>query len=153
MDCTETYMVLPGDTCNAISATYNLTANQIYVNNPQIDRATCNNLYVGEVLCVSQKTYAYPFLQLPSSSPNNAGQATQTPGSSPSNVIASASAYPAASTTVTSAPTASPTTTEEEDASEECDDQENTEEVEYCDEDDTSADCVDEEDLPYCDEQ
>lgn len=138
MDCTETHMVIPGDTCDGISSTYNLTANQIYANNPQIDVATCNNLYVGEVVCVAQKTYAYPLLQLPSSSPNNAGQASPTPESA---ITATASA------TVTAAPSATPT-----DASEECED-EDSDEVEYCDEDDTSADCVDEDDLPYCDEQ
>ena len=139
-------MVIPGDTCDGISSTYNLTANQIYANNPQIDVATCNNLYVGEVVCVAQKTYAYPLLQLPSSSPNNAGQASPTPESA---ITASASnvAGPSASATVTAAPSASPT-----EASEECED-EDSDEVEYCDEDDTSPECVDEDDLPYCDEQ
>mgnify|MGYP002718973575 CR=1 FL=1 len=141
MDCTETHMVVPGDTCDGISSTYNLTENQIYINNPQVDVATCNNLYVGEVVCVSQKTFAYPLLQLPSSSPNNAGSQPAPTPESPA-VTASATA------TVTSAPTAVPTS----DADEDCED-EGEGEVEYCEDGDDSADCVDEDELPYCDEQ
>lgn len=128
-------MVRSGDSCDAISATYNLTQGQLYTNNPQVDTVGCNNIYVGEVLCVSQKTYAYPLILLPSSSPNNVAPSAGTP----SNV-------PTASVSATPAP--APTSSEEE----ECDDEED-EEAEYCADDDESPDCVWEDDLPYCDEQ
>lgn len=133
MDCQETYTVVSGDTCNGINDKYSLTANQLYANNPQIDTATCNNLYVGEVLCVAQKTYAYPFVQTPSSSPNNGPMVSTPPKDAP------ASTAPVASATVTSAPVATTTAS--------------TDDVEYCADDDESPDCVWEEDLPYCDEQ
>lgn len=133
MDCQETYTVISGDTCNGINDKYSLTANQLYANNPQIDTATCNNLYVGEVLCVAQKTYAYPFVQTPSSSPNNGPMVSTPPKDAP------ASTAPVASATVTSAPAATTTAS--------------TDDVEYCADDDESPDCVWEEDLPYCDEQ
>jgi LysM repeat protein len=137
MDCDETYMVQSGDSCAAISATYNLTQGQLYTNNPQVDTVGCNNIYVGEVLCVSQKTFAYPLIQLPSSSPNNVAPAPS--AGTPSNI-------PTASASTTPAPV--PTSSEEE----ECDDEED-EEAEYCADDDESPECVYEEDLPYCDEQ
>lgn len=134
MDCQTTYTVVSGDTCNGISSTYNLTSNQLYSNNPQIDVATCNNLYVGEVLCVSEKTFAYPLVQLPSSSPNNA-PLVSTPPSNDNPASTTWASSPSA--TVTSAPSATAT----------------SDDVEYCAEDDESADCVWEDELPYCDEQ
>ncbi|KAI5448910.1 hypothetical protein NCC49_006026 [Naganishia albida] len=130
MDCQETYTVVSGDTCNGINDKFSLTSNQLYANNPQIDTATCNNLYVGEVLCVAQKTYAYPIVQLPSSSPMNAPIVSTTPSADAAQVTSSA--------TVTPAPPAATASSID---------------VEYCADDDESPDCVWEEDLPYCDEQ
>jgi LysM repeat protein len=130
MDCQETYTVVSGDTCNGINDKFSLTANQLYANNPQIDTATCNNLYVGEVLCVAQRTFAYPIVQLPSSSPMNAPIVSTTPSPEAPAVT------PSSSATATPAPAATSAT-----------------DVEYCADDDESPECVWEEDLPYCDEQ
>ncbi|KAF8548619.1 hypothetical protein OG21DRAFT_1516110 [Imleria badia] len=48
-DCTNTYTVKAGDTCDSVSSTYGINTTILYANNPQLDQNTCDNLYVGEV--------------------------------------------------------------------------------------------------------
>ncbi len=47
-DCTETYVVKLGDTCDGVSGASGLNNTILYHNNPQIDQG-CTNIYVGEV--------------------------------------------------------------------------------------------------------
>ncbi|KAI0662626.1 hypothetical protein C8Q70DRAFT_571745 [Cubamyces menziesii] len=51
-DCSTTHVVQPDDTCDGITANYNINATLLYANNPQI-ASDCGNLYIGEVLCVA----------------------------------------------------------------------------------------------------
>jgi hypothetical protein len=46
-------------TCDWIQETYGITNPTLVANNPQID-AKCENIYVGEVLCVDTDDYVYP---------------------------------------------------------------------------------------------
>ncbi|KAJ9104948.1 hypothetical protein QFC19_003743 [Naganishia cerealis] len=139
MDCSVVHMVVMDDTCSLIASKYdNLPLSTLYANNPQVDAESCNNLYVGQVLCVSPEQYTYPWIQLPSSGPNRNGN---TDGAA----TAASSAWVAPSETVSSTPTAATTTAA---AAATTDGN-----VEYCDENDQSADCVWEDELPYCDEQ
>ena len=50
---------LTGSTCDWIQETYGITNPTLVANNPQID-AKCENIYVGEVLCVDTDDYVYP---------------------------------------------------------------------------------------------
>ncbi|OJA13781.1 hypothetical protein AZE42_07456 [Rhizopogon vesiculosus] len=51
-NCDRTMTVQAGNTCDDISAAYNVSTYQLAsVNNATID-ASCDNLYVGEVLCL-----------------------------------------------------------------------------------------------------
>ncbi|GLB41187.1 putative lysin motif containing protein [Lyophyllum shimeji] len=58
-DCSSTYKVVADDTCERIAAAHNLNATILHLNNPQIDQG-CNNIYIGEVLCVSDKVQVPP---------------------------------------------------------------------------------------------
>ncbi|KAG8900565.1 hypothetical protein FRB99_005977 [Tulasnella sp. 403] len=59
-DCTTTYVVQPGDTCDGVTANYpGLNSTTFRVNNPQIDD-NCWNLYIGEVVCVSPNPQVSP---------------------------------------------------------------------------------------------
>ncbi|KAG6831631.1 hypothetical protein H0H92_008708 [Tricholoma furcatifolium] len=49
--CDRTYTVASGDTCDAISAAQNVSTYQLALDNPEID-ANCDNLVVGETLCL-----------------------------------------------------------------------------------------------------
>ncbi|OCH85664.1 hypothetical protein OBBRIDRAFT_762658 [Obba rivulosa] len=51
-DCSTTHVVKLGDTCDDIAQTYGFNATVLNNLNPQLD-AQCDNLYVGEVVCVS----------------------------------------------------------------------------------------------------
>jgi len=51
-DCTNTYTVKPNDDCYGVAAAYNINTTILSLNNPQLD-AGCDNLYIGEVLCVA----------------------------------------------------------------------------------------------------
>ncbi|KAF8623764.1 hypothetical protein AX15_006206 [Amanita polypyramis BW_CC] len=57
-DCTTTYVVNDGDTCDDIQAKSGVNATLLYSNNPQINEG-CTNIYIGEVLCVA-KTVVVP---------------------------------------------------------------------------------------------
>ncbi|GJE98024.1 LysM domain-containing protein [Phanerochaete sordida] len=50
-DCARTATVQSGDTCNGISAAQNVSTFQLAHVNPGID-AACDNLQVGETLCL-----------------------------------------------------------------------------------------------------
>ncbi|WWC60092.1 uncharacterized protein I303_102656 [Kwoniella dejecticola CBS 10117] len=58
-DCTKVYTVVADDTCDYIQQTYGISNETLWSNNPQIDDA-CDNIYVGEVLCVDTESYTYP---------------------------------------------------------------------------------------------
>lgn len=58
-DCTSTYVVVAGNTCDGIAATHNMNTTILYSNNPQIDDE-CSNIYVGEVLCVGGQVAVPP---------------------------------------------------------------------------------------------
>ncbi|KZT52350.1 carbohydrate-binding module family 50 protein, partial [Calocera cornea HHB12733] len=58
-DCQTTYTVAGGDTCDGITGQFAINSTFLYMNNPQIDSG-CDNIYVGEVLCVGNKVYALP---------------------------------------------------------------------------------------------
>lgn len=45
-------------TCLGISETYSLDDKVLYSNNPQINSG-CTNIYLGQVLCVADKSYPY----------------------------------------------------------------------------------------------
>ncbi|KAJ7312754.1 hypothetical protein DFH08DRAFT_1044001 [Mycena albidolilacea] len=51
-DCTTTCVVGPDDSWGTIEDAFSINAVLLYGHNPQID-ANCDNLYIGEVLCVS----------------------------------------------------------------------------------------------------
>ncbi len=46
-------------TCAWIQSMYGISNTTLYSNNPQID-AACENIYVGQVLCVDTATFSYP---------------------------------------------------------------------------------------------
>ncbi|KGB78511.2 hypothetical protein CNBG_4349 [Cryptococcus deuterogattii R265] len=58
-DCTKVYTVVANDTCAWIQEMYGISNETLYANNPQID-AECENIYVGEVLCVDTDAFSYP---------------------------------------------------------------------------------------------
>lgn len=47
-DCTQTYVVTNGDTCDGVAYTFGINTTILYTNNPQLDQE-CTNLYIGEV--------------------------------------------------------------------------------------------------------
>jgi len=59
-DCTKTYTVVPDDVCDSVAATYGINTTLLFANNPILDLA-CDNLYIGEVVCVDDK-YNVPSL-------------------------------------------------------------------------------------------
>jgi len=58
-DCEDTYVVKSGDTCNAITASHSIDMETLYTNNGQINDA-CDNIYIGEVLCVADHVVVPP---------------------------------------------------------------------------------------------
>ncbi|THH17969.1 hypothetical protein EUX98_g9033 [Antrodiella citrinella] len=124
-DCTTTYVVQGGDTCEGVYTAHGVNATLFQHNNPQLD-SQCDNLYIGEVVCVSNGAAVPP---LPSGAPMPA--ATVPAGATPATP-------PAITTTAAPAPTAVPD-------DEDCDDDDGDDD-EDCDDDE------DEDDLPFCDE-
>jgi hypothetical protein len=51
-DCSNTYVVQSGDTCGQVAQNHGLNSTILNLNNPQLDDQ-CSNLYIGEVICVS----------------------------------------------------------------------------------------------------
>ncbi|KAJ7026136.1 hypothetical protein C8F04DRAFT_1126281 [Mycena alexandri] len=66
-DCTTTYVIVADDTCDAITDKFSISSSTLRTNNPQIN-AACDNIYIGEVLCVSSKVEVPP---APGSSKNS----------------------------------------------------------------------------------
>ncbi|KAJ6535909.1 hypothetical protein DFH09DRAFT_1369456 [Mycena vulgaris] len=58
-DCTTTYVVVANDTCDLVTATHGIDIHTLYENNPQINEA-CDNIYIGEVLCVASTVQVPP---------------------------------------------------------------------------------------------
>ncbi|KAF5366176.1 hypothetical protein D9758_005810 [Tetrapyrgos nigripes] len=58
-DCSKTYVVKGQDTCLGIANAHGLNTTMLNLNNPQID-GECSNIYVGEVLCVSDAVQVPP---------------------------------------------------------------------------------------------
>ncbi|KAG8221623.1 hypothetical protein J3R82DRAFT_1901 [Butyriboletus roseoflavus] len=58
-DCTDTYVVQPSDTCDEVASIHGTNTTILYANNPQLN-ADCTNLYIGEVVCVSNSVIAPP---------------------------------------------------------------------------------------------
>lgn len=141
-DCSNVWTVVPGDTCSGIQAQFSLDDTILYTNNPQID-SSCQNIYVGEVLCVDSKIYTYP-----STATTNSSVSAITPSSSStdyaSNMDSATTVYEDVMATVTASSTQASSTSAAISTS--------SDDVEYCDDDDDSEDCVDEDSLPYCDE-
>jgi len=58
-DCTATYVVRALDTCDIVAAKHGLNSTILNLNNPQIS-SECDNLYIGEVLCVENSVHVPP---------------------------------------------------------------------------------------------
>jgi LysM repeat protein len=58
-DCTTTYVVQLGDTCDEVAAAWGLNTTIFYLNNPQLN-SDCTNLYIGEVVCTSPDVLVPP---------------------------------------------------------------------------------------------
>jgi LysM repeat protein len=58
-DCNDTYVVEPNDTCESVAAAHNADLGVLYHNNPQLN-GKCDNLYIGEVVCVANSDIAPP---------------------------------------------------------------------------------------------
>ncbi|EJF66520.1 hypothetical protein BD309DRAFT_757476 [Dichomitus squalens] len=56
-DCKSTHVVEANDSCEGLYGTYGINATVLYHNNPQLD-AACDNLYIGEVVCVANSLVA-----------------------------------------------------------------------------------------------
>jgi len=137
-DCTTTYVVQDNDTCEGINAAHSLNSTILSLNNPQINQA-CDNIYIGEVLCVS------PTVQVP------AAPAGETPATTiPTTAIPavpSAIKTPAAAQTP-APPKAAPTPAPEPAKDNHTDDGGDDEDNDGGDDEDN----VDDDDLPFCDE-
>ncbi|KAH9890901.1 hypothetical protein C8Q73DRAFT_746987 [Cubamyces lactineus] len=118
-DCSTTHVVQTDDTCDGITANYNINATMLYANNPQID-SECGNLYIGEVLCVANSV-AVPSPISGSPLPAATIPATATPVQATTTTTASPWSITFASTTSSATPT--------ETAADEDDD-----DLPYCDE-------------------
>jgi LysM repeat protein len=94
-DCTDVYVVKPNDSCETIAAAHNTNTTILRLNNPQINDH-CDNIYIGEVLCVAS-TVTVP--------PIPAGGVVVPVAGPPAN----SDAPPIPTTTVVGTPTAAPT--------------------------------------------
>jgi len=78
-DCKQVYTVVPNDTCGEVAEAHGVDLETFYSNNPLLSH-DCDNLYIGEVVCVAHDRIDYQ---------NNQ------PGSTPSTVPMPATALPA----------------------------------------------------------
>ncbi|CCM05677.1 uncharacterized protein FIBRA_07908 [Fibroporia radiculosa] len=132
-DCSNTYVVDLGDDCDTIASTFNINTTLLYENNPNID-SSCDNIYVGEVLCVANdvdvpvagSASSAPVSTVPASTPVSSTPASTPASSIPTSTPSTASSAPAPTSTAT-------------DGSED-------------DGDDDDDDDGDDSDLPFCDE-
>ncbi|KAI0336026.1 hypothetical protein GY45DRAFT_572994 [Cubamyces sp. BRFM 1775] len=116
-DCSTTHVVQADDTCDGITANYNINATMLYANNPQID-SQCGNLYIGEVLCVANSV-AVPSPISGSPIPAATIPATATP------VKTTSTAAPVSTIASSSSSSATPTETADDD---------DDDDLPYCDE-------------------
>ena len=54
-DCTDTYVVIPNDTCEKVAHAHKADLAILYHNNPQLNKK-CDNMYVGEVCLLRLST-------------------------------------------------------------------------------------------------
>ncbi|KAI0682386.1 hypothetical protein BC835DRAFT_893160 [Cytidiella melzeri] len=102
-DCQTTYIVQAGDTCEAVQSNHNINSTILYANNPQIN-AGCDNIYIGEVLCVEGSFAAPP----PGPTiPATVIPVSATPAVTPTSTVIS--------THTSFAPTPTPSSTDEDD--------------------------------------
>ncbi|KAF5354065.1 hypothetical protein D9756_007350 [Leucocoprinus leucothites] len=132
-DCTDTYVVQDNDTCEGINAAHGLNSTILSLNNPQINQE-CDNIYIGEVLCVAKS------VQVPAA-PAGAVPATTIPATA-TPAVPSATKTPAAQVHNNNGGN---NHDEDEHDEDEHDEDEH-------DEDEHDEDEDDDEDLPYCDE-
>jgi len=59
-DCTKTHTVVANDVCDSVAEEYGIDFTLMLANNPILD-FVCDNLYIGEVVCVDNK-YNVPSL-------------------------------------------------------------------------------------------
>jgi LysM repeat protein len=86
-DCTDIYVVKQDDSCAAIESMSNLNSTIFSANNPQINEQ-CDNIYVGEVLCVASTVKVPP-------APAGAIPATTIPATAAPAVPSATKAVPA----------------------------------------------------------
>jgi len=111
-DCQSTYTVVAGDYCYAIGAKFGVNTTMLLVNNPQI-LSDCSNIYVGEVLCISNSTIVTPApagWTLPGSDLDDGSDATASASAS-TTATSTASITTFASTTATTTTAAASSTT------------------------------------------
>lgn len=72
------------DTCSAIAAANNVNTTLLHENNPQIN-PECNNIYIGEVLCVANTVIVPPPAGNPPPMPSTATPAVSSPTPPPNN--------------------------------------------------------------------
>ncbi|KAF8996032.1 hypothetical protein BDQ17DRAFT_1411965 [Cyathus striatus] len=174
-DCSTTYVVKAGDQCSQIISNHGLNNTIFEHNNPQINDA-CDNIYIGEVLCVSNTVQVPPLPSgtLPASTipegatpanpvASSSAVAASTPAASSAALVASTpasvavtSAAPAttvASTTAAPASSSAAADDDDEDCDDEDEDDTGSDEADdgECEEDGDDED-GDDEDLPFCDE-
>ncbi|KAG6819911.1 hypothetical protein H0H93_007445 [Arthromyces matolae] len=118
-DCSTTYVVTADDTCDGIASNNGLNSTILYLNNPQIN-SDCTNIYIGEVLCVSNTVQVPP---TPTGAlPGATIPATATPAKA---TTTAASTTSAASSTSTATHAASNSASEDDD---------DDDDLPYCDE-------------------
>jgi len=54
--CTKSYKAQSGDTCSSIASKFNVSVNNLYSWNSNINNPSCNNLHIGTSYCVSKST-------------------------------------------------------------------------------------------------
>jgi hypothetical protein len=167
-DCATTYVVKANDRCSQIIANHGLNSTIFEHNNPQINDA-CDNIYIGEVLCVSKSVQVPPLPSgtlpaatippgatpaVPQSSSSVAPAATTAALVATSAPVAVTTPAPVASTTPAAAPAPTPASEDDEDCEDEGEDDGSDEADDgECEEDgEGEGDDEDDEDLPFCDE-
>ncbi|KIP05876.1 hypothetical protein PHLGIDRAFT_19580 [Phlebiopsis gigantea 11061_1 CR5-6] len=137
-DCTTTYVVKSGDSCEQIVSNHGINSTILYANNPQID-VDCSNIYVGEVLCAASEFAAPSASVIPATTiPTGAVPAATSSSTSfaASSVTSSATSSVTSSATFTPTPSPTPASTTSSAAASST----------------ATEDGDDDDDLPFCDE-
>ncbi|PAV17678.1 carbohydrate-binding module family 50 [Pyrrhoderma noxium] len=117
-DCSTTYVVQSGDTCDDISSVFGINSTLLWTNNPNIDDE-CSNIYIGEVLCVADSVLVPPI-------PSSGIPATSIPATA-------TAAVPTETASTINAAAATPTDDDGDDGEDDGDD-EDDDDLPYCDE-------------------